>query len=310
MSRKNITVVGSYNVGLFFKGQMLPGCGETVICDAFTEGGGGKGSNQAIACSKLGGSTQLVARIGNDKYGQDALKMYDHYGISRCGIIVDETIHTGMSVIIIDKDGNNMICVVPGANYNLSRQDIDEHAELFSDSLIVGFQLENNLSVVEYGIRKARDCGALSLLDPAPAQKLPDDLLPCISIIKPNEHEASLITGIPVTDVSSAVAAGQWFIRRGVQTAIITLGDKGCVLIDENRTRHYAAPHVAAVDTTGAGDCFSGALMAALSCGADMDEALQLANRAAAFAVQVTGVIEALPSLQDLDRGEGGMCDV
>ena len=299
-SMGKITVVGSYNVGLFFKGQVMPGTGETVICDSFTEGGGGKGSNQAIACSKLGGSTRLVARIGGDKYGKDALDMYDRYGISVEGIIVDETIHTGMSVIIIDRQGNNMICVVPGANFNLSRADIDRNTELFSESYIVGFQLENNFDIVEYGLRKAHEAGARTLLDPAPARKIPEELMQYIYIMKPNEHEASLITGIEVTDYDSAENAGRWFIERGVNTAIITLGEKGCVLVKEGMSGRFSAPVVKAVDTTGAGDCFSGALMAAMANGAECDEAIKFANKAAAYTVQYTGVVEALPSLRDL----------
>ena len=300
MTSKKITIVGSYNVGLFFKGEVMPERGETVICDTFTEGGGGKGSNQAIACSKLGGETRLLARIGGDKYGKDALALYDQSGISRRGIIVDDTIHTGMSVIIIDKTGSNMICVVPGANYNLSTADIDDNLDMFRESYIVGFQLESNLEVVRYGIRKAWEAGAMTLLDPAPAQKLPDDLFPFISIMKPNEHEASLITGIHVTDYESAERAGEWFIARGVQTAIITLGEKGCVLVQAGHKERFTAPQVTAVDTTGAGDCFSGALMASMACGGSIEDAIRFAIEAAAYTVQYTGVIEALPSLEDL----------
>lgn len=304
MDKKNITIVGSYNVGLFFKGQVMPGTGETVICDTFTEGGGGKGSNQAIACSKLGGSTRLIARIGSDKYGKDALAMYEGFGISSEGIMIDDTIHTGMSVIIIDKTGNNMICVVPGANYNLSREDIDRNTGLFRESFIVGFQLENNFDIVQYGIMKAHEAGAMTLLDPAPARKLPEELLQYICIMKPNEHEASLITGITVTDYNSAEAAGRWFIERGVNTAIITLGEKGCVLVKDGMSARFTAPVVKAVDTTGAGDCFSGALMAALANGAQCDEAIMFANKAASYTVQYTGVVEALPSVDDLNKCE------
>jgi len=300
MEDRHIVIVGSYNVGLFFKGDTLPGTGETVIFDAFTEGGGGKGSNQAIACSKLGGTVCLVARIGQDKYGQDALAMYDRYGISCRGIRVDETIHTGVSVILIDRNGRNMICVVPGANFNLSREDIDRNRDLLEDAYLVGFQLENNLDVVAYGIRQARQAGALTLLDPAPARKLPDDLLPFIDIIKPNEHEASLITGLPVTGVDEATLAGEWFLQRGVGTAIITLGEHGCVLVREGKAEHFPAPRVDVADTTGAGDCFSGALMAALSRGADYTDAIRFANRAASMTCRITGVIEAIPDLADL----------
>ena len=150
---KGVTIVGSYNVGLFLKGSRLPAIGETVIADEFLESGGGKGSNQAVAASMLGAPVSLIARIGSDAYGRDALAMYDRLGIAADGIIVDETIHSGVSVILIDAAGNNLISVVPGANLTLSNQDLDRFDEVFRNSAIVGFQLENDRDLVRYCLR-------------------------------------------------------------------------------------------------------------------------------------------------------------
>jgi len=300
MARTALTVVGSYNVGLFLKGDRLPSVGETVIGNKFHEGGGGKGSNQAVAASRFGAQTRFVGRIGNDKYGQDALAMYKRLGINTDLIKVDTTIHSGISVIIIDRDGRNLIAVVPGANFHLAKEDIDAAQQAFAESCIVGFQLENQLEIIDYGIRRAHDAGARTLLDPAPARKLPDDLYPYIDYIKPNESEATILSGVRVDGVPSARQAGRWFLERGVKTAIVTLGDQGAVLVTADKVEHVPPPKVQALDSTGAGDVFSGALMTALAQGKKIEEAIVFANHAAALSVTRLGVIEAIPELSEV----------
>lgn len=295
-----MTVIGSYNVGLFLKGDAIPSVGQTLIGNAFYEGGGGKGSNQAVAAAKLGADVSFIGRIGNDKYGQDAIRMYEKFGMSKESLIVDSSIHSGISVILIDKNGHNSIMVVLGANLNLCEQDIDRAEEILRQSQIVGFQLENSAEVVSYGIRKAHSLGAKVLLDPAPVQPIEESLYRCIEIIKPNEHEATLLTGISVTDRQSALAAGKWFIERGVRHAIITLGEKGVVYVSKDDEAYFETLTVQAVDTTGAGDCFSGALMTALCNGQGMQDAIVFANHAAALSVTRYGVVDAAPTLDEV----------
>lgn len=301
MERKQITVVGSYNVGLFLKGDSIPKVGQTLIGHTFTEGGGGKGSNQALAAGKLGAESYFVGCIGEDSYGKFALKLYKDMGVSSEYIRVDNTIHSGISVIFIDSKGNNSIMVVPGANFHLNEKDIDNAAKIFRKSAIVGFQLENEANIVAYGIKTAKKEGATVLLDPAPARKLPDELYGYIDIIKPNEHEATTLSGIEVTDIKTAEMAGRWFIEKGVKSAIITLGESGAVLVEKERCAFFPARKVDAVDTTGAGDCFSGALMAALSKGKTIDEAIKFAHIAASISVTKLGVVEALPDLEQVE---------
>ena len=301
MERNTVTVIGSYNVGLFLKGEVLPKPGETVIGNQFYEGGGGKGSNQAIAAALMGAKTRFIGKIGRDKYGQDALALYARVGVSSKLIKIDDGIHSGISVIIIDKNGQNLISVVPGANFRLSLDDIDDTLQEIQDSYVVGFQLENNFEVVEYAIKKVNAQGLKTLLDPAPARELPDDLFPHIHFIKPNEHEASVLTGIAVTDKDSAEQAGRWFIDKGVNTAIITLGEAGSILVSDELTTHFPAVPVKAIDTTGAGDCFSGALMAALAGGRSIREAIDFASCAAAISVTRLGVVESLPTLDETE---------
>ena len=300
MEKGSVTVIGSYNVGLFLKGKRLPGSGETVIGDAFHEGGGGKGSNQAIAASCLGADVTFIGRIGKDKYGDDALSIYNRYGVSSRYIAVDSELHTGISVILIDENGANMISVVPGANFRLSSGDIDAAEDVLKKSAIVGFQLESDFQVVEYGLKKCSGLGIPTLLDPAPARALPEDLFPHVTYMKPNEHEAAVITGIPVVDRESAVSAGNWLRERGVRNVLITLGDKGVVLVNGDGHSWFPSMSVKAVDTTGAGDCFSGAFMTALTGGMNTEDSIRLAVCAAGLSVMKIGVVESLPAREEL----------
>lgn len=302
MNKKTVTVVGSYNVGLFFKGQRLPAPGETVIADEFMEGGGGKGSNQAVAAALLGANTRFIARIGNDKYGKDALSMYKKFDIATDMIKIDTGIHTGIGSILIDEDGRNLISVVPGANFNLCQEDIDKAEEAIKNSSIVGFQLENRLEIVDYAIRKVHSIGVKTLLDPAPAVKLPEKLYPCIDFIKPNETEAAILTGIEVNDKASAEKAAHWLVDKGTKNVVITLGKQGTVLVKDGQTQLFEPPKVNAIDTTGAGDVFSGGFMAALSKGEGIEDAIIFANHAAALSVTKFGVIEAIPTLQEVEE--------
>ena len=302
--RQGIVIVGSYNVGLFLKGERIPKVAETLIGTEFFEGGGGKGSNQAVAAAKLGGDVRFVGRIGCDRYAQDALATYARLGISTDYVFRDETTHTGISVILIDAQGNNSIMVVPGANYRLSTADVDRAAPLFENCAWAGFQLENERDVVLHGIRRAHAAGARVLLDPAPARALPDDVYPCIDVIKPNEVEAATLSGIEVTDFASAERACDWFLARGVKTAIVTLGARGAVARDASGTRTFRTPRLPgpAVDSTGAGDTFSGALLAGLSRNVALDEAIRLAIAASSLSVTRPGVIESIPTREETEN--------
>ncbi len=302
MSKKTVTVIGSYNVGLFLKGEVLPRTGETIISHTFQEGGGGKGSNQAIAASCLGADVVFIGRVGKDKYGEAALALYDAYGVSRERITVDSTIHTGISVILIDAEGRNMISVVPGANLRLSTEDIDKAEDVLKHSAIVGFQLESDFDTVAYGLKTCARLGVPTLLDPAPARKLPESLLPLITYLKPNEHEASLITGMEVTDRDSALSAAMWLVDRGVKHVIITLGDQGSVLVNDGRQEWFPSLSVKAVDTTGAGDCFSGGLMCGLTKGMSLENAVRYATVAAGLSVTRIGVIESIPTVEEVNK--------
>lgn len=302
MASKLVTVVGSYNVGLFLKGERLPAPGETQIGTKFHEGGGGKGSNQAIAAAMLGADVRFIGKIGCDKYGQDALRLYDEKGVSRESIKIDGSMHTGISVIIIDAKGNNLISVVPGANLLLTKEELDQEAGVIGRSRLIGFQLESDPGVVVHGIKKAASMGVETLLDPAPVQPLPDDVYPHLTYIKPNEHEAAALTGVRVEDAASAEKAARVFLDKGVKNVIVTLGENGCVRVNAAGVKVFEGIRVEAQDTTGAGDCFSGGLMAAIAAGAGLDDAIAYANCAASLSVTRLGVIESLPVRDEVVR--------
>lgn len=291
-----IVITGSYNASIFCKGPQIPGLGETYVGDVFFVSPGGKGSNQAIAARKQNADVTFLCKLGNDHYAEEALLMYEQLGMLHPGISRASDIHTGIAVIFIDQAGNNSIMVVPGANAKLTAEEIVAGVTAQEDVMMAGFQLENDVSEVCKAICILHAQGVPTLLDPAPATPLPPEVYRSLTIIKPNEHEAELLSGIHIESPEDAYRAGDWFVQMGVETAIITLGAGGAVLVDSRRKVFIPAPKVEAVDTTGAGDIFSGSFLAALSGGMDMVEAIRYAGCAAALSVTRMGVFEATPT--------------
>lgn len=300
MKSKIITIIGSYNVGLFLKGNKMPLIGETIIADQFHEGGGGKGSNQAVAAAKFKADVNFIGCLGADKYGINAIEMYKKMGIKTEMIKVSPCIHSGISIILIDSNGNNFISVAPGANLKLNKKDIDNESECIKNSFITGFQLENNHETVFYGIQKAKELGSLVFLDPAPALPLPDELYPYIDIVKPNETEASILTNFKVDNKESAFAAATMLIEKGIKTVIVTLGEKGAVLVNRKTKKYFPAPKVKAIDSTGAGDIFSGAFLSSYANDKSIEEAIEFAIFAASLATTKLGVIESIPTCEEV----------
>jgi len=300
MHHRPVTVIGSYNVGLFMKAKRLPKKGETIICDKFYEGAGGKGSNQAICAAKMGAKVHFICRIGCDKYGVDALLLYRKIGIDTKYISVDTSVHTGISFILVDEEGGNVISVAPGANYNLSPKDLDGYRNIIAHSSILLTQMENRLETVIYAMRLGRELGVTTLLDPAPAQPLPDDVYSTIDIIKPNKTEAEILTGLPMKSIQDAKAVVNFFLKRGVGHVLLTLGENGLIYGTTGVCTHIAAPKVDTIDTTGAGDAFSGGLVAALARGERMHNAIRFASWVAALTTTRLGVVNAFPTKEEV----------
>jgi ribokinase len=298
---KPIVVVGSYNVGLFIKGERLPQKGETVIGDQFHEGPGGKGSNQAIAVAKLGGDVRFVACLGDDRYGDDARRMYEQLGMDAQMVFESVGVHSGISFVLIDRQGDNAIAVALGANLHLRPAHIDRARDLIGSAGVLACQLEGPLDTFAYALRMARSLGVITLLDPAPAISLPDDVYQNTDIITPNETEAEVLTDIRPESFQDAVRAGRVLRSRGVRTAIVKLGARGCVCVTAEAERHFPAVAVRALDVTGAGDAFAGGLMTSLAEGRGLDEAIAFATCVAALSVTTVGVVNALPTREAAD---------
>jgi len=299
---KKIFIAGSYNADICGVGKAIPKPGETFIGELFVSSGG-KGSNQAIAAKKLGGDVTFITKLGNDGYADKAVELYKSLELYSESVYIDEASHTGVALILIDDDGKNSIMVCPGANLKLTAEEMTTPVLKEKNSaFIAGFQLECDVAEVCKAIEILNKAGVQTLLDPAPAAELPDSLYPCISIFKPNEHEAAFLSGIIINNADDAFRAGEFFLTKGVGTAIITMGEKGTVICGKDVKKYTETPKVKAVDTTGAGDIFSGAFMTALADGAGVVEAVEYAQIAASISVTRKGVCDAVPAQDEVLR--------
>ena len=296
-----VLVIGSYNEGLWVVGGRLPKPGETVIGDHFDMGPGGKGSNQAIQIARLGGDVEFMVKIGKDLFGEEAKRLFEKEGIHTDYLKVDPEVHTGAGLICVDDDGQNLISVAPGANFRLTPEEIDETPGLFDSCKYLLMVLEIPVSVVYHATEKAKEKGVTVVLNPAPAQKLDPKYLAMIDILTPNETETEVITGMAVTDVPSATVAGRRLVDQGIGTALITMGKAGSVLVTQDQEKHFPAPEVKAVDTTGAGDAFNGGLVYALAAGKSLDEAIEFASKVGAYSVLSMGVVPGLATLKNIE---------
>jgi ribokinase len=297
--RSGVAVVGSINADLAAFGSPLPRPGETVIGSDFSLVLGGKGANQAIAAARAGAPTYMVGAVGEDMFRELTLATLALEGVDVSAVQITDG-STGIAHIRVDAvSGQNDIMIIPNANHRLTPDDVQASlAELRDRVSVVLVQLEIPLPVVQ---RVAEVCQAWELqlvLDPAPAQPIPAAVWPGVSVVKPNELEAEVLTGIHITDQSSAQLAARWFHERGVGTVVITEGERGALVIGPDGVRDYPAFPVTPVDTTAAGDAFSGALGASLAAGASLSDALRRGLAAGALAVTVRGASPSLPTAE------------
>jgi ribokinase len=297
--RRGVAVVGSINADLAAFGSPLPRPGETVIGSDFSLVLGGKGANQAIAAARAGAPTYMVGAVGEDMFRELTLATLALEGVDVSAVRITDG-STGIAHIRVDAvSGQNDIMIIPNANHRLTPDDVQASlAELRDRVSVVLVQLEIPLPVVQ---RVAEVCQTWELqlvLDPAPAQPIPAAVWPGVSVVKPNELEAEVLTGIHITDQSSAQLAARWFHERGVGTVVITEGERGVLVVGPDGVRDYPAFPVTPVDTTAAGDAFSGALGASLAAGASLSDALRRGLAAGALAVTVRGASPSLPTAE------------
>ncbi len=295
-----IYVIGSSNTDMVVKTSTLPKPGQTVMGGEFFMNPGGKGANQAVAAARLGGDVVLVANVGNDLFGDQALSHFGDEKIDCSYISKDATHPSGVALISVDNQAENHIVVAPGANGHLSAQHVDRALGHTISQDLVLIQLEIPLETVAYAIRLAKEKGLRVILNPAPASTLSADILKGVYMITPNETEASILTGIDVTDASSARLAGQKLLEMGIEQVVITLGSQGALWVSKDGAELIKASTVKAVDTTAAGDCFNGALTVALAEKMAIQQAIRLACQAAAISVTRLGAQASMPYKQEL----------
>lgn len=297
-----ILVIGSSNTDMVVQSSKLPAPGETVMGGTFLMNPGGKGANQAVAAARLGGSSTgdrpvtFVTKVGNDVFGQQAVDGFRQEGIDTIYILTDADHPSGVALINVDAQGENCITVAPGANGYLEPADVDAALQTAPPDTIVLLQLEIPLPTVEYAVKLAAQRGFRVILNPAPAQALSADLFPNLFLITPNEIEAELLTGIRVTDETTAEQAALKFHQMGVANVIITLGAKGAYLHTATGATVIPSPPVTPVDTTAAGDCFNGALAVALSEDQFLPNAVAFACQAASISVTRMGAQASMPT--------------
>jgi ribokinase len=291
-----ITVVGSYAAGLTMKVKNLPSIGETLLGTGYRVDYGGKGSNQAVGSARLGGRVHFIAKIGRDALGEMALRLYREEGIELTYIEQTSDAPTGVGFITVEATtGNNCIVIDPGANELLTALDVSGCAAAFRSASVVLTQLEIPVAAAEAAMRLGREARAITILNPAPARSLPPSVLQLIDILTPNQTEAKVLTGRNPHEIAEPEELARELIRSGVRQVVMTLGERGALIVTQSLVRHVPAIKVSAVDTTGAGDAFNAGLAMALGSGASLEAAVEFAVITGGLAVTREGVIPSLP---------------
>jgi ribokinase len=290
-----IAVAGSLNMDLVVRSPRIPVPGETIIGSQFHPLPGGKGANQAVAAARLGAQVSLIGRVGNDAFARSLLDNLEANGIDHRFVLQEEKAATGVALIVVDKNGQNSIVVASGANMHLSPADVDraETAIAQADALLL--QLESPLETVLRAAEVARIHRVTVILNPAPARPLPPDLLALVDVLIPNQGEAALLAGMPLGTALEAQSAGRALQTASGVTVVLTLGERGALLVDDRHTEIVPAFRVKAVDTTAAGDAFVAGFAVALAEGRAPLEAVRWGNACGALAATRLGAQASLP---------------
>jgi len=302
MSQKSILVIGSSNTDMIIQVDRLPKPGETILGGKFTSAAGGKGANQAVGAARAGGNVTFIARIGQDVFGEKALAGFAADKINVDYVVRDGATPSGVALIFVGKRGENSIAVASGANGQLSPLDVRKAKNIFRESSVVLLQLETPLKTVQAAADLAFDAGARVILNPAPAQTLPLNLLKRIHLLTPNENEAELLTGIAVKDEATAAKAAKKLKAIGVENVIVTMGSRGAYVVGKDFQGLISGYSVKAVDTTAAGDIFNGSLAVALAEGKSLVNAARFANAAAAISVTRLGAQVSAPTRHEIEQ--------
>lgn len=303
MDKKKIAVIGSYAVGMTIAGDHFPIPGETVPGHDFVMCHGGKGSNQAVAAARMGAQVVYGTCIGNDSFGDGAMKLFEEEGMDATAVRRSEKgLSTGVGLVLVNREGENEIVIDFAANKEFSPADVDRMLPVLKDCELLLMQLESSMETVEYAAEKCKEIGLPFVLNPAPYAPLSDALLANCTYITPNQTEARLILGLASDDPTEDAEIARKLADKGVKNVVMTLGGDGCYIKTADLDRQVPGFSVQVVDTTGAGDTFTGAFCVAIAEGKDIMEAVQLGNAAAGLAVTKYGVIESIPYREEAEQ--------
>ena len=301
---KNICVIGSLNMDLVVNVDTMPKPGQTIIGSNFKEVPGGKGANQAVAMARLNGNVSMIGKVGQDGFGQTLINSLKNDKVDTTYIQTAKGA-TGVALITVDKNAQNSIVVSPGANFEVKEDDIDNNIEAIKNSDIVVLQLETPLNTIKYALNKAKELNKYTILNPSPAVKLDDEIIKNVDLLTPNETELEIISGVSIETEEDIQKAAQIMIEKGVKELIVTLGSKGSLYINKEKSMFKKAYKVEAVDTTAAGDSYTGALAVALSNDKTIEEAMDFASKVGALSVMKEGAQSSLPTLKDVENFRG-----
>ena len=301
---KNICVIGSLNMDLVVNVDKMPKPGQTIIGSNFKEVPGGKGANQAVAMARLNGNVSMIGKVGEDGFGQTLINSLKNDKVDTTYIKTTKGA-TGVALITVDNNAQNSIVVSPGANFEVKEEDIDNNIEAIKNSDIVVLQLETPLNTIKYALKKSKELNKYTILNPAPALKLDDEIIKNVDLLTPNETELEIISGVSIENEEDIQKAAQIMIEKGVKELIVTLGSKGSLYINKEKSIFKKAYKVEAVDTTAAGDSYTAALAVALSKDQSIEEAMDFASKVGALSVLKEGAQSSLPTLEDVENFRG-----
>ncbi|MDU2147772.1 MAG: ribokinase [Paeniclostridium sordellii] len=301
---KKICVIGSLNMDLVVNVENMPKKGQTLIGSDFKEVPGGKGANQAVAMARLGGDVTMVGKVGTDSFGETLINALKKDNVDTT-YIHKENGSTGVAMITVDQNAENAIVVAPGANFKVNQNDIDKNVEAIKTSDIVVVQLETPLETIKYTLKKSKEFGKYTILNPAPAVKLEDSIIENVDLLTPNETELEILSGITIENEADILTAAKVMIKKGVKELIVTLGSKGSLYINKDIERFKKSYKVEAIDTTAAGDSYTGALAVAFSKGENVEYAMDFASKVGALCVTKEGAQSSLPTLEEVNEFRG-----
>lgn len=302
MSPCDVVVIGSSNMDMVVRCAELPLPGQTVTGSDFAMNAGGKGANQAVAACKLGARTQLVARLGNDVFAEVSRRSFQDVGLGTDYLITDEKAASGVALIYVDENGENEIVVALGANALLTPEDVDQALPAIREAKVMILQLEIPMETVKHAAQLAAENGTKVILNPAPVRKLPASLLKNTTITIANETETLVLTGAEDIGIHTAVNASRPLLDAGVESVIMTLGKFGALLTNKSSATRVPGFKIKAVDTTSAGDTFTGAIACCLAEGKSLEDAVLFASAAAALSATKRGAQISMPSREEVEH--------